>query len=1434
LYRFYASFYNLCLTGEFFFFTLLLLLVTFGITKGKEIQYDYLREPVVVPGIQVNVVIKDSHGFIWLGTEQGLIRYDGYKTIVYDRVQGVSNSLSSQKITSIIEDAHNKLWIGTFQGGLNMFDPETETFHNFLTDSITFGSHDINAMVMDKHGHLWIGYRNGGLDRFDPVTGRIVNYQHVPGDTKSIISTGVSTLFIDKDGNLWIGTWDNGLCLLENSELQKHFYAPLVFKDKSGYHEGSKINKLFTISQDKFGNLWLASFGGGIFAYHPGKDRYLHLQVAENELNEKTNFRTLCFSSNGSLITGSNNVFIVRNSDIEVINRCLSDDQPYQFEKIHARVFKLTSRLIMPNVYSIFEGENGLLWIGTDIGVYKLSPRKFNAYEIVPGKTSGNNITAGTYIADGKYIFSVWGDGIYISDGTQGDIRTSTFSKLVIHDYEFEDITTITSGSENEIWFTSVKDGIFRYNLKTKKIVNYANQVMVRGVSNINYCRSASKGPNNSMWFGTVAGLLVYWQDQDRFYYYTEDANNPNSLSNEFINCLVFENDTTIWLGTLQGGLNRGIISKKEPGNIKFEHFTYDYKNSSSISENNIGTLFLASNGDLWIGTANNGMNYFNRKTGDFSRFSKEQGFASNKISAIVEDNNNNLWLGTPAGLIKFNTEKKSIVNYKVSIDKQIFYFNSNGCFKHDELMIFSTRESLITFVPSAIIDQKIPNKVRITGLNIFNQSILPGVKYPKKIILDKSIGYTNKLILSYLDDNFSFYFSLLDLYSPRGNQYMYKLEGYDKKWISTYSEIPVAQYANVPPGEYNFKVKGANKDGIWVETPTELAITVLPPWYKSNMAIIVYLLILLGLAYLVRKITVDRVNYLNENKLQKILHDKDNEINHAKLKFFTNISHEIRTPVTLIIAPLESIYNKIPDNTLKEQIYNVLRNARKLTGLLGQLMDFRKIESGTIQLRVSRNNIVNFLEEVVQDFRESCLQKSIDIVLTTNKEEIWAWYDTEKMDKIIRNLLSNSYKFTSRNGRIEIKAYTRLVKMDKMEVSGGEDRQEVLVIKVIDNGKGIPETEKDKVFDRFYQIEKASNRNNPEGTGIGLSIVKEFVQMHHGEIHVDSIPDLETTFTIQLPLGNEHYTIEEIAKHEMSELIIAGEGFSEYQYPASELEREDEITAVETLSSTILLVEDNDELRRFLKESLAPRYKILEARDGIEGYEKAMAEIPDLIISDVMMPGMDGLDMTQKLKNNIKTSHLPIILLTAKSAIEDRIVGLKTGADSYIPKPFHPLHLEVRIQKLIALRKTLRAKFNKDLNINVEEMGIGSVDAEFLEKLKKSTEENISDFDLSVEKIGEIIGMSRSNLFKKLKSLTDLSPSEFIRNVRLNKALHLMLQDRSLNIADIGYKVGFGSPSYFTHCFRKVYGASPREFVDNYRKEDNVFGKRNGDRKED
>jgi signal transduction histidine kinase/ligand-binding sensor domain-containing protein/DNA-binding NarL/FixJ family response regulator len=1404
------------LTREKLCFTLLFLFVTYFILRGKEIQYDYLDEPVVVPGIQVNVVIKDSQGFIWFGTEQGLMRYDGYNTIIYDRVQGVSKSLSSQKITSIIEDKEGNLWLGTFQGGINMFDPKTETFHNFLTDSLSFGSKDINAMAMDQNGHLWIGYRNGGLDRFDPNNHKIINYQHIPDDKNSIISSGVSALFFDDNNNLWIGTWDNGLCLLENKELEKPFYSRLIFQDRSGYHNGSRINKIFSIKQDKLGNIWLASFGEGLIAYNPPKNRYIQLQVIRSQ-ERRNSFRDICVSSAGNLITGRDNLNIIKNIAIESVHQSFMENKPYYPGENHLSNLTLTTGSLTPHVYSILEGANGLLWIGTDVGVYKLSPRKFNSYGIIPGKSSGN-ITAGTISESGRYFFSAWDDGIYYSKGMDDDIRTSKFSKLEIPGRVFDDITTIAAGKEDEIWFTSIDQGIFRYNLKTRKLTSYARDFQGAGVSNINYCRASVKGPGNSMWFGTAAGLLIYWPDTDSLYYYTENASDPYSLSNEFINCIAFESDTVVWMGTLQGGLNRGIIDKNGNGINKFEHFGYDYNDPTSISENNISSIFISSNGDLWVGTSNNGLNYFNREKENFTRYDKEIGFASNKISSIVEDNNKNLWLATPAGLIKFNPSENILVNYSISVDKQIYYFNNNGCFKRGDNLIFSTRENLITFDPSAISDQDPPDKIKITGLKVFNQIIHPGEKYSNKIILPKSIELADNLVLSFSNNTFSFYFSLLDFYSPFNNQYMYKLEGYDKKWIPTYSGSPVAKYSNVPPGDYKFVVKGANKDGVWVDSPTELNITILPPWYKSNPAIIMYLVILLGLAYLVRRITVGRVNYLNEIKLQKILHEKDNEVNQTKLKFFTNISHEIRTPVTLILAPLESIYNRTTDGALKNQIYHVLRNARKLTGLLGQLMDFRKIESGNLQLKVTRDNIVNYLKEVVEDFRESCVQKNIDIRLTTNMKEILVWYDAGKMDKIIRNLLSNAYKFTPRGGIIEVKAYTRAMKEERKPTVDGENGREILVVKITDNGSGIPEEYKEKVFDRFYQVENGISSNNPEGTGIGLSIVKEFVQMHRGEIFVDSIPNVETTFSIHLPLGNEHFQSHEIADPEVNNYSIPEEVEKGRQHQSDILDQLDDFQTGAP-DYTILIVEDNDELRRFLRETLSKQYKIVEARNGIEGYEKARSELPELIISDVMMPEMDGLEMTQKLKNNIRTSHLPIILLTAKSAIEDRITGLKTGADSYIPKPFHPLHLEVRVQKLIALRKSLRAKFSKDLEINVEEMGIGSVDAEFLEKLKNIIEENIGDFDLSVEKLCKSIGMSRSNLFKKLKSLTDMSPSEFVRNVRLKKALNLMVQDRSLNIADVGYKVGFGSPSYFTHCFRNVYGSSPREFIENYKK---------------
>ncbi len=1379
---------------------------------SQEIQYDYIKEPVVLPGIQINCILKDSRGFLWFGTEQGLVKYDGYDYTMYNQVSGTQNSLSSLKINTLIEDRDQKLWIGTFQGGLNWFDPVTETFHNYFSgsnDSISFGGQDINAMELQSDGTLWIGYRNGGLDRFNPETGKIKNYQNQKDGERNVINIGVSALFFDKNENLWIGTWDEGLALLKNSEINSDWNKNLAFEDHSAFINNSKINKIFSIIEDTDGSIWLSSFKEGVFEYDQDKRQYYKLGLPENNMSsDNLNSHDMIISPGGDLICGKDALVLIKTNEINNLHKPLGNTGNNLLSSSSYSIYSMLEKSLDPVIYSLMlEGED-ILWVGTDIGVYKFTRKRFETYQVTGNQNRADNITAAAQTRDKKLYVSIWNKGIYYADIQNTDIHRAIFHKLNIPVTNLNEITALAAGEDGDIWFSLMDEGIFRYNIYSKTVTSFRNVVEHQGMSDINYCITIVRGPNNSIWFGTAAGLIIYDSESAKFHFITQEPGDPVSLSNEYITAITFEGDSIAWIGTLQGGLNRGRIKSNENGRVIFEHFTYNSLDPNSLSEDHVSCIYLSSNGYLWVGTGNNGLNLYDRNNNNFRRFSGNEGLASNKIYAIQEDKNKQIWIATIAGLTKLNPDDHTFVNYSVSLNQQMIYFNKNSTFTIDNFLVFGTRENFIAFNPENITNHLPAEGVRFTQFMINNQVISPGEIFNKKVILEKALDYTDAISLAFSNNTFSIEFSLLDYLEPEKNRYFYKLDGFDTEWRQTPAQYRQADYTNLLPGDYVFRVKAVNNDGIETKTERKLNITIQPPWYKSNYAILFYIVFFTALAFFIQRITVMRLNYINEINTRKLIHEKDNEINKAKLRFFTNISHEIRTPVTLILAPLETLFSNINDENLKKQIGIILRNARKLNGLLSQLMDFRKIETGNDKLKVYQYEIKDFITDIIEDFHGPCMQKNIALEFTSAFDSAFAWFDREKIDKVLRNLLSNAVKFTPERGRIEVKTY--ISKENETSPEGS-----YWVTKVTDNGKGILPQHIKQVFERFYQVETEYTRHNPLGNGIGLSIVKEYISLHRGTIKAESVPGIETVFTIRIPKEKENYNENEILNEPVTSVIETYNSWTKID------DNPEGMLVPEKSSSdnmmTLLIAEDNAELRVFLRETLRKSFHVLEAENGKEALEIALKDIPDLVISDIMMPGMDGLELTTKLKTNIKTSHIPVILLTAKSDIADRVAGLKTGADSYIPKPFHPEHLEVRIRKLTELRNTLKRKFSQDLTIDIESMGIGSLDAEFLKKLNEVIEMNISDLDLSIEKLCQHVGMSRSNLFKKLKSLTGLAPTEYMRNTRLNKALQMLLKDRSLNISDVAYSVGFNSPAYFTACFRKVFGLPPKEFIEDF-----------------
>lgn len=667
-------------------------------------------------------------------------------------------------------------------------------------------------------------------------------------------------------------------------------------------------------------------------------------------------------------------------------------------------------------------------------------------------------------------------------------------------------------------------------------------------------------------------------------------------------------------------------------------------------------------------------------------------------------------------------------------------------------------------------------------------------------MLLKQPIHKTDTLILKHKDNSFSFEFSALDFILPEKNYYRCKMEGFDQEWRQMDYSQRYITYTNLDAGTYVFKVKASSISNKWNETSRNLTIIIKPPGYRTWWAYSIYYLLLLALLFLAWYISIRRIHLTNQIKMERMEKEKSNELNQAKLRFFTNISHEFRTPITLIVGPLEKMMNDPAlSTTYKKTIDTMMKNANRLLRLVSQLMDMRKMEFGKMQLRVEKGDLLQFIEDIHYAFKELAEQKNINFQVYSEIKELNLWFDPEKLDKILFNLLSNAFKYTPKNGEIGI--YITLINRPTGE--------KMVRIGVEDNGKGIPKADQDRIFERFYQ---PSNSFTQIGTGVGLSLTKNLVEIHHGEITFESEINKGTVFNVFIPLEEQAY-----ADHEKFSTGTTNFDHFVHKTPilGYELVAEEDHSEIHKSdgekANTILIVEDNHDLRKYIAEELSELYQVMESADGKDGLKKAIQHLPDLIIADVMMPEMDGLEMCHRIKSNLITNHIPVILLTARNSIEHRIEGIEHGADSYIPKPFHPSHVKARIKKLIELRNVLKGKYS--MQLESKEAPVLQTEDAFLQKITSLILKNIDDSELNIEAVSKEIGISRGHLYRKIKLLTDKSPSEFVRLVRLNEAARLLLM-KDKSVSEISYLVGFNSPSYFTICFKEHFEVAPSEFA--------------------
>lgn len=1370
---------------------LLILLAAFpgiGSAQKDEISFHHLTINDGLSHNNVTSMIQDKKDYIWIGTQDGLNRFDGYTFKAYQYSYKDTSSLSKNAIRVLYEDSQGFIWVGTSGGGLNRFDPWSETFSLItLSPNGPLGEETAITtvtLVEDRFGYLWAGTM-AGLFRIDLSSFDVVNIFLVEAPTIAI-----NMVYLDSEENLWVGTFDHGLFKLsmkENGDIEPESLTQWKHDESNKNSLGS--NTIMSIFEDHKGVLWIAHINGldqwdkksdGFKHYqHNPEDstsistNYLSTSMAEDALGnlwissssglnilspDRKHFRRYYLDSNDPNELSSNEILpilIDKTGGIWIgtinggINRIFQSKQPFDlFKNEPENPFSLKSN----QVRAILEDRSGEVWVGTEGGGLNKLDRKNNAFYHYlhdpqnPKSLMTNNVSALLEDSNGIFWIGYAGGNYFRKAGGLSimDRNMGEFTHIPIQASER------TGGADREV-LTIFEDS------------------------------------DGFIWVGTQNGFKkIHPITRKIEHFFTGNKNDNKIIDGQ---CLSFFEDRSgyMWIGTGSRAFHR--LNKKTG---KMKYYSQDHLDPDSLSSHSVRHIQEDSIGNLWLATYGGGLCHFDLEREIFTAYTIEDGLPGNTIHRIEIDNDGNLWLSTNKGICRFNPITKEILTFDASEGLQSNQFatghlNLGSSFKgKDGRLYFGGINGFNAFYPDQIkVNENIPPIV-LTEFSVFDQ---PQSGWKKK----EDEGLT----LAHHQDFISFEYSALNFLHSHKNQYAYKLENFDEDWIYSGTRR-YASYTNLNPGNYVFKVKGSNNDGIWNETGTSVAITILPPWWQTWWAYSLYvafgILALLGM----RKTVVNRERLKGDLKLQMMEAEKMHEIDRTKSAFFANISHEFRTPLTLISGTVEKLRKKDENLSQRDKDYGLIdRNASKLHQLINQLLDLSKLEAGKLKVEEQPGDIISFLRRCAGSFVSLFESKQIIYKTEMWESTVYAYFDREKLEEIISNLLSNAFKFTPKGGEVVF----------RVDVGSLENDFYNLHILVRDTGIGIPKEKLDHIFERFYQVESTSTRAY-EGTGIGLSLVHELVKLLGGEISVQSEHGRGSVFKLNLPL-----------KPVPASEIPAPNADSIHKPTPEAIILSPHSTKNKTLNlhkshrSHILVVEDNLEMREYIGEILRDEYQISEAENGKIGMEKAVELMPDLILSDVMMPELDGVSLSGQLKKDERTSHIPIVLLTARADKDSKLDGLETGADDYLTKPFQMEELLLRIKNLILSRKRLREKYSKSFSLEPSEITVTSTDECLMKRLLSIMEENLSNPDFDVESLSREIGMSRVNLHRKLKALIDQAPNEFIRTFRLKRAAYLLTQNYG-NISEVAFNLGFNSLTYFSRSFKQYYGVKPSDFV--------------------
>tara|TARA_B110000003_G_scaffold96909_1_gene99044 strand:- start:13827 stop:18026 length:4200 start_codon:yes stop_codon:yes gene_type:complete len=1374
-------FYFLC-----FFQTLL-----FGQENSDEYNFSSIEDGFSQRAI--TSVMKDTDGYLWISTYgDGIFRYNGIDFKNYKQeMSSKEKSLNSSIVFYGLQDAQKNIWFGT-QIGLNFYNHNIDKFESIpLQEKDKKLKFAIHAIAEYNDNTLLLGTHEFGLFKFDKktLTQKIIPYKA----NEPVQNLLINAIIKSSNGRFLIGT-NHGLMTFDpyNEVLQL-----AKFNTENGYETINKSIESLHIAKDN--SIWIGTFSSGLVRIqHNNNDVY----SIEEFFISKKRILSLAEKTNGNILCGT------ENDGLFEINYVTKNAKNYQQNKLKQNGIKSNS------IWTVFTDPKDRIFLGyynKGIDLHDDNYNKFSSIKSIPYLSNSLNSSSVTGIIKdnkGRFWISMFDGGVNVYDPKKKKfINLYDQKNPIAKGLNRLDIPTIFIDSKQNIWIGTWDSGLFFLKYKSKEFINI-NKSSNNSVFRSNRVMSFDEDSKGTIWIGTFGnGLYSFDLSSENFSHHNSLEFQKYHTNSSSIRKVIVDHQDAVWIGT-RNGLYK--IVKDKTGSFRVysinDLMNKNLKSEIDQSKNSsiVFSLFEDLKNNMWIGTLGNGLAKYSVKSNSIEWYNLDNGLIHETISSITQSNDGSLWIGGNKGLSKLDTEKNTFVNFNKKDGLLSNSFNYNAVFKDiDNIIYFGNVKGINYFNPNNINYNQEKPVVYLSDLKISNEVITPEIK---NSTLKNVISKTKKLSLNHKQSNFTIDYFAINYTRGENNQYAYYLKDFDEKW-NYVGAARSASYKNIPPGDYTFMVKASNNDGVWNNIPTTIDIKILPAWWATNSAIVSYILTILLIAYIVFKYISTRIKEKRVLNTERKEYKQFEALNAKKIQFFTNISHEFRTPLTLILTPLEDIIedNKIefPKN-IKEKHQIIYKNAKRLSRLINELMDFRKLQFNKMSINASQINIVPFIEEVVSHFQEEASLKNIMLSVEYDQDDFIIWSDPSMLEKIIFNLLSNAFKATPAEGliTIQINNPSNLIHLPLVNKNTPVKAIEIIIK---DTGLGIKKENIKKVFDRFYQANEI-NEQYYGGTGIGLELVKNFVDLHKGKIVLKSKENIGTQFKIYFPLGYSHLKENDINKNHKKTINQYSDSKKEQLINYEFNNEENEVKKI------ILIVEDNIELRSYIKNELKDEYHIKEAENGLEGLEKATKYIPDIIITDVMMPIMDGFEFCDHIKNDLKTSHIPILMVTAKGMQIDKVKGIDSGADVYLNKPFNMKVLRSHINQLITSRKILFDKYFNPLSTTVDYNNTTSLDKEFMRNVLSHINENINDEKLNVEHLAGELFLSRSKLYRKIKALTGDTANEFIRKIRLEKAKQL-ISGSEYTISEVCYKVGFSSPSYFTKCFKNHFGILPTEF---------------------